>query len=411
MQVSLGGATPRAACTTWGKSGDAINPSGVFFNGQIKMDKGKHPFAKVPVVGKLFRRLEANIDGYVLAQEGANFKSLAVVKLIKEDLADVVLSLQQIQDSLNQAIGGSNNVAILSAAARLRGVLSCAAPGSTTCWAANPLFTEAASVLQGILDLVDAGSPGECLLSADETKSRFESAAEAIRAGTGKLDAETQLYTELTDLSAGFGLRASVMLDVPIIGMVGGRAEFTYSTAGAFKQCDKFDFVYEDVFASALKGTSPIVAKTQIVAASGGIASRSVASASAAFDGKLATTWNLAGNVGSTSTTFGGNKAGVVIRTWSIDTVQSIHVYSNGSGSGPAQISLSVLDESGGEERWEPVSLGEDGLLPAAKGWHVVPLDAERTVPQQTLWRVIVEKQHIAGDGVVDVPSTDGRCV
>ena len=410
MQVSLGGATPRAACTTWGENGgNAINPSGVFFNGQ--MPKGTHPFAKVAIIGSLFKRLEASIDGYMLAQEGASFKSVTIVSMTKEGLGDVVKTLQQIQETLNQAIGASDDGAIRSAAARLQRVLSCAGPGTTMCWAANPLFTEAARILQGILDLVDAGARGERLLSAVVMKTRFESATKAIRAGQSKLDTETQLYTELTDLSAGFGLRATVNMDVPMIGMVGGRAEITYSTADAFKQCDKFSFIYEDVFASALKGTSPVVAKTQVVSASGGIASQSVASASAAFDGKLATTWNLAGNVGSTSTTFGGNKAGVVIRTWSIDTVQSIHVYSNGSGSGPAQISLSVLDESGGEERWEPVSLGEDGLLPAAKGWHVVPLDAERTVPQQTLWRVIVEKQNIAGDGVVDVPSTDGRCV
>ena len=143
------------------------------------------------------------------------------------------------------------------------------------------------------------------------------------------------------------------------------------------------------------------MAKTQIVSASGGLTSQSAGSASSVFDDNLTTQWYSGGL--TKSNTF-GTKSGLVFRTWSIDAVQSVQVYSDGCATScSAQISLALLEE----DSWKPVSLSNNGVLSREKGWHAVFLSTAITVPQRTTWRIIIEKQHIKGS-VQPVPSASG---
>ena len=133
-----------------------------------------------------------------------------------------------------------------------------------------------------------------------------------------------------------------------------------------------------------------MVAKIEILAVSGG-----TVSAQLAFDGNPQTLWRAGGR--STSPLFGSG-AGVVFRTWSIDSVHSVQVYIDDCRhSCPAHISLALLSNNA----WKTVASSN---LPNRKGWHLVPLSSKLDVKDWAVWRVVFAQQHVGGK-VVPVSS------
>ena len=473
--MSLGGDQQRKVCTDYGSGNVATNtagtanPSGVFFSGNLKTPN----LFGSSILAKFLPSMEANVDAYLLANhdDGAVAGSKVLGAQIQEDLKGVLETINAVKDKLVSALSGNKLAAIMGALADLRSQLGCAGSGAILCWSTNPLFKKAAEFLQSILDTATAagltiptstlaskkalqaaerigtfaaagqrkgGDVGPPTVASPPTSagaankvigilkakvaaitSSFESAAEVI--ANNLVAAAEQPLTEITDLSAGFGVRGRVRLDlgyalrfavketsraitgVPLnLDYVGVAGEVTYSTADALKQCDKFNFVYEDLFEGSFKGDTAVVAKTQLVSASGGLTSQSASTAGAVFDGDLSTAWNSGGL--AKSPTF-GTKSGIVFRAWSITTVHAVHVYSDGCNVAAcaAQISLAVLEN----DQWRTIPLKGGGDLARDKGWHTAVFESALPVSQWTVWRVLVEKQHIAG-AVSAVPSASG---
>ena len=261
--MSLGGDQPRKACTTYGEVSGTASPSGVFFNGQMRTPQ---PFGS-SIIADFFPSVEASVDAYLLSNEGSTVVSKTLQNQMQADLEGVLEVITGLKDTFIAALNGANFESVIKVLSAIRIQLECTTSGSIQCWAANPLFTKAAESLQRILDLAmesgfgaaalgglgiaraqgaamgvrmaegissfngDNSKPGSVetttdYMNAAKKKARIliaklKNKRADVEAGFGSalsiiannlLLAAQQPFTEITDLSAGFGLRGKVQL-------------------------------------------------------------------------------------------------------------------------------------------------------------------------------------------------------
>ena len=392
MLLSFGGANKREACTPYGY-GNKANPSGVFFNGRLKTG---NPF-KNNIVGQFFPSLEADVDVYLLANEGTQFIPASVKKQWEDDLGAIIDHIKGLKSTVADALQIKNYDKLVFLAGSLRDLYSCAKSlGAAFCWASNPVYAKAVAKLVGIVDLVRKLVKEKTADLQAQTATIITSFTAAVQLLTSNVAAAgTRLAAELTDLSDGFGIkaRAGLRIGSALFAYAGVQVELTYARAAALKQCDKFKFIYEDVFESFFIGTTPVIAKAQVVAVSGGLTS-----AELALDGKVTSRWQSGGR--PKSKLFRGAKAGLVVRTWSITTVHALWVYLDCRGGCASRVELAYLSNSG----WQSVM---ETVLPATKGWHALALRRNLDVKDWQLWRVLFTEQRLDGK-VTSIPSTSG---
>ena len=406
VMASLGskkGEPPREPCTTYGDGGTCATPAGIFFEGSLGT---YNPWAGT-IIESVFPGIEAEFHGYYLASQvhqpipqaiSANFA--AAVGNIVSDLQQILKGLESTLKQIENGVG----VAHRRLTASLAGIVDVCAGGDAQCWTTQEHFAEAAGAVYKAAVIVKALDPSVAGDAQHDAENLTPLLTKALNVLTDNLGSATdKLAATLVDLSDGFGFRGRVGLRLitPWFSYLGVRIEASYSRGNALKQCDKFKFVYEDLFSDFYKGTTTVVAKMKVVSFSGGSSSGSLA-----FDGLTNTAWLSGGS--SNVPLYPNGAAGVVFRTWAITTMQALHVFTKSCISVPgcaAHISLARLE--GG--LWKTKL--SHGLARKESGqWHSLPFEnGDVEAGDFNIWKLTIEQQYVGkGQTVAAVPAPDG---
>ena len=345
----------------------------------------------------------------------------ATAEQLKSDSISAFRRVTSIKDTMLSTIktAASNVFSTVASpigmvAKELKDILSCTfTSGPTGCWSASPEFYDAADKLRSILDILQ-GSDGKVQPLADVVDSiekGFDSAVATLKTAVGS--AASKLTTSAIDLVEGVGVRVEAGLDLGVLlgdAYFAVRLELTYTHGAALKRCDKFKFVYDDIFDDVISGLILTTAKINLLAASG-----QVSSAGAAFDGDETTAWHPDRDWWS-DVLFPDAAVGLVFWTSGIETLQELHFYTPRGASSVAEVTLELLD-SDDATTWDVIATA---TLAHGVGWQSVTFDSI-AVENWAVWRVMITKQYTEVGGVDSgdaaakvwaagpVPTNDGR--
>lgn len=355
--LSLGGSsTDRKACTTWGY-GDCASPSGIFFTGRLT---SPNPFYGT-LLESLLPTFEAEVNFYFLM----NQQELATPAYVKQHFQDKVSGVQTqlngFKSDLEAAINVGNDLGKQIQLVRngIKAVMTCAdarkkivqadgwmesikaAAAAYNCWGVRDDFVPGARALVKAVKLLDnlinridqlATDAPEIVASA---VNLIDTAIFEIGGAVGRV--ATQVSAEFLDLPDGFGVRGKVGLKFgPLkgrFGYLGVEVEITYSRGATLMQCNEFNFVYDDIFEPFFRGTTTVIAKSEVYACSGGDSTVQYS-----IDNDDATIWEMGGADGLSL--FPNRVPGLALRTWSVDEVTAVHMRCDGPDLCPANVSL-----------------------------------------------------------------------